>query len=376
MNYFTDEEKKRVNEFLQEKNKSLWIYGLPGCGKTTLAKEILKNTLITRIDSSDLRKHKDIHQYLLDSVQRKNITLMFHQKKERSVLIDDLDTFHKNDSKSLKGLLKFIKEGEFYNASVIVVFHKLFRKHRSIQRISHYDLHLNYCLSTYYQLVNDFIHKKKYKCSSDEIDILIYHSKYNLHKLGRLLEDKSKSKKNIYNYDTFDSVEELTRKVFQNDYKIKDLLTLVEGDDMVVGLNLLESLPKYLDKEKMSHDLSVIYENFVDSDRIDTFMTTHHYWEFRPYFSLLSVGNQRYINKEKVKDNNIPYNKYISKSLNLAQRNNQDATEEKNTCEILMHLYQLVTNDKEALTQYEPKFLKKYAKLFQYFYEIPLCDSN
>ena len=196
MNYFTDEEKDIVNQFLQEKKKSLWIYGLPGCGKTTLAKEILKDTLITRIDSSDLKKHKDINLYLLDSIQRKNITLMFHQSKERSVLIDDLDTFHKNDLRGLKGLIKFLKEGQFYNASVIVVFQKLFHKNRSIQRIAHYDLSLNYSLSTYYQIVNDFINKKNYQFSSDEIDTIIYHSKYNLHKLRRSLDEKSKNHKN------------------------------------------------------------------------------------------------------------------------------------------------------------------------------------
>ena len=44
-------------------NKPLLIYGHPGTGKTHLALELLKDTILLRIDVSQIKGNKDMKNY-------------------------------------------------------------------------------------------------------------------------------------------------------------------------------------------------------------------------------------------------------------------------------------------------------------------------
>ena len=60
---------------LLKKNKPLLIYGNPGSGKTHLALELLKDTILLRLDCLNLKDIKDIKKYIVDRIQKRNITL-------------------------------------------------------------------------------------------------------------------------------------------------------------------------------------------------------------------------------------------------------------------------------------------------------------
>ena len=62
-----------LNDILLQKNKPLLIYGKSGSGKTHLALELLKDTILLRIDSIFLKDIKDIKTYL--QTQRELIQL-------------------------------------------------------------------------------------------------------------------------------------------------------------------------------------------------------------------------------------------------------------------------------------------------------------
>ena len=108
--YFLSEDQLNViNNWSQTKNEPLFIFGGSGVGKTSLAKDILKDTSLTLIDSLFLKNNTNIFDYLMNIIQKKNITLMFSEQKEnRGLLIDDLELFHKYDKKSYKLVIDFL----------------------------------------------------------------------------------------------------------------------------------------------------------------------------------------------------------------------------------------------------------------------------
>ena len=107
------------------------------------------------------------------------------------------------------------------------------------------------------------------------------------------------------------------------DYRIEDILRMVEYNENIIGLNLLENLSKYIEKDNLIRDVMIVYQNYTISDIIDTFMISNHLWELRGYSTILSIYNCYLLKKKNIKsDIKLPYNKYISKSLINVHSNN------------------------------------------------------
>ena len=99
--YLSESQKKTIYSWKQLPNEPLIIYGSSGVGKTSLAKELLQGRIITTIDALMLKNNTDIQDYILNIIQKNNITLMFQQKtQKRGILIDDLDVINKYDKKN------------------------------------------------------------------------------------------------------------------------------------------------------------------------------------------------------------------------------------------------------------------------------------
>jgi len=82
--YLSEKNINIINQF--QPNQLLIIYGKPGTGKKTLAKEIMNNSTIHIIDSSFLKSNMDINDYLLNIVSKKNILkLMFQSDISRGI---------------------------------------------------------------------------------------------------------------------------------------------------------------------------------------------------------------------------------------------------------------------------------------------------
>ena len=104
--YFLEKEQLDIISNWSHENEPLFICGYPGSGKTSLAKEILQDRVITQIDSLYMKNNTDIYEYIQNIIQKRNITMMFEQKKgKRGLLIDDIDIFYKYDKKIFKSII-------------------------------------------------------------------------------------------------------------------------------------------------------------------------------------------------------------------------------------------------------------------------------
>ena len=140
----------------------LLIYGGPGTGKTTLALELLKDTILLRIDTISLKNSKNIKEYITDALKKRNVTLMFSDTKEnRGLLLDDIHVYYKYDKTSYKLMIEFIKEKQYYHSKIILTCEKTFLKNKELLRLKLNQFELSYTYSSYYKICLSIINNKK-----------------------------------------------------------------------------------------------------------------------------------------------------------------------------------------------------------------------
>ena len=396
--YLSSDQLATIDRFHSEKD-ALFITGQPGAGKTSLALELLKDTVLLRIDSSLIKQHKDLSQYILNSIQKRNITLMFQEKQNRSILFDDLDIFHKHDKSGFKHIIQFLKDNQFYNAKVVVIFSTKFQKNKELNKILTNKnqkvkniLKLNYSYPTYYRIMKDLLSSKNISLTSSEMDTLLYTTHFDLNILISNVEMKQDKqiKKTDIQIDTYDLVEDVTQKIIYERYEFNDLMRYTGNDATVIGLNLLENCHEIIDPKCYAW-LSHIYEFHAAADRLETYMTSEHEWEFRDYLAPLTIYPIHYAihkyshhqNKNKI---NILYNKYISKSLINVHSQKTSRYSENKYERIIYHLiyvayHQSIDDSKnpklmKLFQSMKKKDLQRFCKKFEHFYGYKLTLNN
>lgn len=290
-----------MKDIFFKNNKSLLIYGLSGCGKSTLSSEILKNTIILRIDYYNIKNITDIHEYLYDKLGKKNITLMFSEKmKHRSLLIDDIHIINKYDKKIYKILIDFIKNNK-YKIKIIITCLDTFLKNKELCKLNILKYELKYNYNQYCKICYQIIKDNNLKLKNTEINKLIDKTKYNINIF----------KSEIYllnslriNYDLDDI---LTYNIINNKIKLNELFNII-NDKINISYNLLEN--NYITNK----DIVKIYKYYIYSDLINSHLMKNSIITSDYY--ILSIYNITiYFHKYNKKRKNIIKNKYVCKSM-------------------------------------------------------------
>ena len=373
----------KIIDFFHTLRQPLLIYGDPGTGKTTLALELLKDTILLRIDTILLKNNKDIKEYITDALQKRNVTIMFSEKREsRGLLLDDIHIYYKYDKSSYKSMIEFIKDKKYYNSKIILTCDRTFLKNKELIRLKLNQFELNYTYSSYYKICITILKDKNITISSKYRDELIYKSKYNFHKFISELK-LFNNRRSIIENDTFDSIEIVTHKLLTNKYSLTDIIRYSEMEETIIGLNLLENSISFLRKEYYIDILMMIYDNYVNSDIIETYMISNHLWELRGYVIMLTIYSLNYyINRYRInRDNEFIYNRYISKSLaaiNSRSKLNNNEFLYHSIIYYLIHNWSTTPTDKNnkymiKLLKDNPREVDKYKKIYEDMYN---CKIN
>lgn len=355
--------KKEIIKNFHQYKDPLLIYGSPGCGKSYLANELLKDTVLLRIDLNLLKGVHNCKEYILDRLKKKNVTLMFKNiNEQRGLLIDDIHIFYKHDKISYKSIIEFIKDKKYYKSKIILTCCTSFLKNKDLCKLKIQNYEIRYNKSEYYKICLKILSEKQIKLSENKCDTLIYYSDNNFNKFIselNILYKKSSKKLFIKNKDNFDSLYNITKNLLRKKYSFNEIIRLCENDEIIIGFNLLENCLLFI--ENYEESLYKIYEYYTISDIIETFTIKNHDRLIKNYSMGLNICVINYYINKYYKENNksdIIYNKYISRtmanviSLNIYRNNDFNYPNEL--------IYLFYTYNRLKLDKYKDKILELY----------------
>jgi|TARA_Y100000389_G_scaffold6778_1_gene6493 hypothetical protein len=349
---------------LLNKSKPLLIHGNPGSGKTHVALGLVNDMVLTKIDSSMLKSIKN-KNYILDIVKKRNITLMFSEKKEkRCLLIDDIHLFQKYDKIFFKMIIEFIKAEQYYQTNIILTCNNSFLKNKELLKLNKYiNYHeIKYTYSQYYKHCLELAKKENIILglnSFDELDKKVYFSGYNFNTFLSTCNPNNIDKK-----DNYDPIEIVTYNLMRHKIKLTELFRICEGDEIILAYNILENIDRIIIVDKSKYNK--IYQRYVDSDIIE-YNLIRYDKECIKYMSILAITNiNYYINNAYT---NPIMNRYISKCMVLTN------TKRINRLDFKLYLYDSYIKYKNENEKYKKELSKidkkeqdKITKIYDIFY--------
>jgi|TARA_B110000285_G_scaffold180230_1_gene203213 DNA polymerase III delta prime subunit len=320
-------EKIRVTLIDFEKNKhdltrkrGIYIYGSPGCGKTTFVKNLIKSMDydIVLYDAGDIRNKMVIDNITKNNMSDRNVISLFNKKKKQiAIIMDEIDGMNNGDKGGINSLIKQIrpkktkkqKEEESTNTPIICISnYHVDKKIKELMKVcsvfelsSPTDKQINSiirsCMPNIDETLNinikEFI-KSDLRKLRTLYDIYVNHQSILKNEIIKnILKPKS------YNEDT----KTITKKLINNSYSLNDhQLVMNETDRTIVGLlwhenivDMMSAIPK--------ETAFPLYEKFLDNicfaDYIDRITFQKQIWQFNEMSSLI-----------KTFENNRLYSKY------------------------------------------------------------------
>jgi len=339
-----NEMKSILKEFEANKNnllfkKGIYIYGDPGCGKTTFVTQILKelNFDIVKYDAGDIRNTSIIEDITKHNMADKNIMSMFNKKIQKiAIIMDEIDGMNNGDKGGINSLIKLIRpkktkkqkqEEVTMNPIICIGNYKVDKKIKELIKVCN-TIELKTPTPTQISIICNQL------LENVEIDIKNKLEKYvqgdlkKLNSIYKLYLNKpecftNEIISNVFQIKSYnDDTKKITHKLITNQYPLTEHNNIMnETDRTSVGLLWHENIIDYLekmDKKKAIPFYLAQLDNICFADYIDRITFQKQIWQFNEMSSLIKTmkNNKQFhetLNKININSNEIRFTKVLTK---------------------------------------------------------------
>ena len=348
--------KKWLSDFKSNKKnveRSLFISGPPGIGKTTIAHLILKyfNYEIIEFNASDVRSQKSVKDNLLKILNNTNVSLMQDNTlRNIGIIMDEVDGMSSGDRGGVSELVSIItppkkdKRGKkdnnktYINPIICICNNNTEKKLSDLKKIC---LEINFSKPNNNDLktISDKIIKSEnITIDEDALQLIINYSQNDVRRLTFLLQDISKTFENKHItsedietlYKSFSKKNldiglfEATNKLLNNYHNLEETIVMYESDKSLMAMMMHENFITTIQKNRKdtnSVKLEKIYEvihNLSVGDIIDKYIYNNQYWGLQGYNGIIkcSLPSKIVNNMEKslYSNSDINFTSLLSKS--------------------------------------------------------------
>jgi dephospho-CoA kinase len=284
-----EEESKNVKHLLTtfEENKhdplvkkGIYVYGSPGCGKTTFVMKILKEMDydIIKYDAGDIRNKLVIDTITKHNMSDKNIMSLFHKKIKKIVIVmDEIDGMNNGDKGGINTLIKLIRPKK--------------TKKQKLEEITMVPI---ICISNYH--MDKKIKELMKVCNSVELKIPTTAQINNI--ITLIMPDiDTKIIPHINEFIQNDlrklNTKQITKKLINKQYHIHEHGTMMnETDRTIVGLLWHENIADAFTKSKPNAYIPLylkLLKNICFADYIDRITFQKQIWQFNEMSSIIKT---------------------------------------------------------------------------------------
>ena len=343
-----DQEKEIKNilkDFEANKNnllikKGIYVYGVPGTGKTTFVTNILKelNYDVVKYDAGDIRNTSVIEDITKHNMSDKNIMSLFNKKvKKIAIIMDEIDGMNNGDKGGINSLIKLIRpkktkkqklEEVTMNPIICIGNYRVDKKIKELMKV---------CNTVELKTPNDFqvsniINKLMPSISTEIKTKLISYIQGDLRKLNNMY-NFNKNKPELFTCEIIDDIfqiksynddtKKITNKLINEYFPISEHNNIMnETDRTSVGLlwheNIIDTIEKLDKKQSIPFYISQL-DNICFADYIDRITFQKQIWQFNEMSSLIKTfkNNKLYHEtfKKKIKYNpsEVRFTKVLTK---------------------------------------------------------------
>ena len=235
--------------------KPLIIYGDHGCGKSSLAKYILKDFTKIIIDSEKYKQIPNLTTYLNDSFYKKSITMLFQKKNNyKSIIFDDLEYIRLNDKQLFHSIIQFSKVNH-RNHPIIYIVSSI--QHKDLKSLYNrcFPIEINLSEKDIYYIVRNYFSNDKKHLSFIKTIVRQCHS--NFHSIQSNIAFHE-NKHSIQSYEKKENDHLIYYNKLLSAKDIQEISSLSSYSvDMVGPLNFLENISRCIDHSDISESEKV-----------------------------------------------------------------------------------------------------------------------
>jgi len=360
--------------------KGIYIYGAPGCGKTSFVEKIIKdlNHDMIKYDAGDIRNKNLIESLTSDHVASQNVLDMMRGVKRKIVIVmDEIDGMNSGDKGGISSLIKLIRQkktkkqkGEQKTNIPIICIGNYFmdKKIKELMKVCNiFELKQP---ST--NQINSYLKKEipEYKTFTDNMKkTALNYIQQDLRKMkmfkqiytnnSALMNETSFNKifqKKHYN----DDAKKITHDLFNNNISIdKHIQFMNETERTIVALlwheNVIDNISKNKDINKCVEFYNKILNNICYADYIDRITFQYQIWQFNEMSSLMKTFYNNKLYHDNFKHKQIPYTDNIRFTKVLTKYST-----EYNNSVFITNLCLKLSMDKKDLFTFFQEMRKKY----------------